>query len=329
LLLGVGLAALIAYFVAIGYIPLVQPALEQSRVDAAEEGGAPLRVLSMLALPGVWILVAQAAAARDRRGLVLAALAVVVVAIGFTLTGNRSPAFQAVEVGLIAGLLAAGKDRLGGRGVVLLALVGIVFVLGAGLFGAFRLSSRGEIVGPPNPYAIEHTPDYVGLTAIAIKGYLVVPINNLESTLEAVPDRIDWRLGLTYVQPLLTVMPGKQSTFDADLKAALDQRYAGGGTVPGLLGEAYANFGPLGWFLIPLLAGTAIMALYRVSQVGSPELAALYGYAIAHVSIGGVLSGLSMASIFPFEAYAILGFAVVGLPIVERRLERARLDTSA
>jgi hypothetical protein len=36
-----------------------------------------------------------------------------------------------------------------------------------------------------------------------------------------------------------------------------------------------------------------------------------------------------MASIFPFEAYAILGFAVVGLPIVERRLERARLDTSA
>lgn len=320
LLLGVGLVALVAYFVAIGYVPLFQPGLEQSRVDAAEAGGAPLRVLSLLALPGTWILVAQAVAARDRRGLAMAALAVAVVALGFALTGNRSPAFTAVEIGLIAGLLAAGRDRLGGRGVALLALVGILFVLAAGLFGAFRLASHSDVYGPPSPYA--RPPDYPGLTAIAIKGYLVVPIQNLNYTMDAVPERIGWRLGLTYLQPVLTVLPGKQTTFDADLKAALNQRYAGGGTVPGLLGEAYANFGPVGWFAVPFLAGVVITALYRVSRAGSPELAALYAYAIAHVSIGGVLSGLSMASLFPFEAYAVLGFAVVGLPIVEHRLVR-------
>lgn len=319
-LLGVGLAALIAYFVAIGYIPLLQPGLEQSRVNAAETGGAPLRVLSLLALPGAWILVAQAVTARDRRRIVMAAVVVAVVALGFALTGNRSPAFSAVEVGLIAGLLAAGKDRLGGRGVMLLALIGMVFVLSAGLFGAFRLASRSDVYGPPNPYA--RPPDYPRLTVVAIKGYLVVPVQNLGYTMDAVPDRIGWRLGLTYLQPVLTVLPGKQTTFDADLKAALNQRYAGGGTVPGLLGEAFANFGPIGWLAVPFLVGAGITALYRASRPGPPELAALYGYAIAHMSIGTALSGLAVASIFPVEAYAALVFAVVGLPIVERRLIR-------
>jgi hypothetical protein len=322
LLLGVGLAAMLSYFVAIGYVPLFQPGLEQARVDAAEEGGAPLRVLSMLSLPGVWILVAQAAAARDRRRLVLAVIAVAIIALGFTLTGNRSPAFQAVEVALIAGLLAAGMSRVGGRGLAILAVVGMVFVIGAGLFGAYRLASRTNVYGPPAPGALVRGPDYANLTMVSVKGYLIVPARNLEFTLEAVPDRIGWRLGLTYLQPVLTVLPGKQTTFDADLKAALNQRYAGGGTVPGLLGEAYANFGPVGWILIPFLAGAAITALYRMTRVGSPERFALYGYAVAHVSIGGVLSGLSMASVFPFAAFGALGFAVVGLPIIQRRLAR-------
>jgi hypothetical protein len=328
LLLFVGLAALVAYFLVIGYIPLFQPSLEQARVDAAEEGGAPLRVLSLLALPGAWILVADAVAHRDRRGFVVAVVAVAVVALGFTLTGNRSPAFQAVEVALVAGLLAAGKDRIGGRGVALLTAVGIVFVLGAGLFGAFRLASN-DVYGPPVPGAPERPPDYGKLTAIAITGYLVVPINNLGYTLDAVPDRIGWRYGLTYLQPALTVLPGKQTTFDADLKAALDQRYAGGGTVPGLLGEAYANFGAVGWLVIPFIVGTAIMALYRCRQGVTPEMATLYGFAIVHVSIGGVLSGLSMASIFPLEAYAVLGFGVLGLPSVGNWIDRDRARRTA
>ena len=323
LLLGIGLATLVAYFAAIGYIPVLRPGLEQNRVEAAEEGGAILRVLSMLTLPGCWILVAATVAARDRRGIVLAALAVVVVAVGLALTGNRSPAFQAVEIALIAGLLAAGRWRLGGRGVALLACFALVVILAAGVSGAFR-SASGEPLGPPVPGAPPRTPNYPALTAIAIKGYLVVPIQNLDFTLTAVPDRISWRFGMTYLQPALTVLPGKQTTFDADLKAALEQTYAGGGTVPGLLGESYANFGPIGWFLMPLLAGAAITALYRLSQAGTPELAAFYAYALAQISIGGVLAGISMASVFPVEAVLALGFAVVGLPALQRFTDRRR-----
>ena len=329
LLSGVGFVALIAYFLAIGYVPLFQADLEQSRVDAATQGGATLRVLSLLALPGAWILIAQAAASRDRRGLAVAAGLVVVVALGFALTGNRSPAFLVVEVAIVTALLAAGKDRLGGKSVAALALVGILFVLGAGAFGAFRLGSQSAFYGPLVPGERVPPPNYPALTAIAIKGYVVVPIQNLDYTMIAVPGQIGWRLGTTYLQPLLTVLPGKQTTFDADLKAALDQHYAGGGTVAGLLGEAYANFGPMGWLVIPFLAGAAVTVLYRVSRGGGPDLAVLYGYAIIHVSIGGVLSGLSMASIFPFEAYAVIGFAVLGLPIIERRLTRVGAGVDA
>ncbi|HEV8401671.1 MAG TPA: O-antigen polymerase [Candidatus Limnocylindrales bacterium] len=329
LLFGVGSAALIAYFAAIGYVPLFQASLEQSRVDAATEGGATLRVISLLALPGAWILIAQAVAGRDRRGLVLAAGGVVILALGFALTGNRSPAFLVVEVAIISGLLAAGKDRLGGRSLALLALVGVLFVVGAGAFGAFRLGSQSSFYGPLVPGERIPPPNYPALTAISIKGYVVVPIQNLDYTLDAVPDRIGWQLGGTYLQPLLTVLPGRQTTFDADLKAALDQHYAGGGTVPGLLGEAYANFGPVGWLVIPFLAGAALTVIYRVSQGGGPELIVLYAYALIHVSIGGVLSGLSMASVFPFEAYAVLGFAILALPVVVSLLHRRPPEASA
>ena len=151
LLLGVGLVALVAYFANIGYVPLFQSGLEQARVDAATEGGAPLRVISLLALPGVWILVAEATAVGSRRGIILAVLAVAVVALGFALTGNRSPSFTAIEVGLVTGLLAAGMVRLGGRGVALLAVGGFVLVLGAGLFGAFRLASSANYRRPAEP----------------------------------------------------------------------------------------------------------------------------------------------------------------------------------
>ena len=67
---------------------------------------------------------------------------------------------------------------------------------------------------------------------------------------------------MTYLQPPLTVLPGKQTTSDVHLNS----------------------------------------------------------HVIAHVSIGGVLSGLAMASVFPSEAFAVLGFAVAGLPIVNGRL---------
>ena len=73
-----------------------------------------------------------------------------VVAVGFALTGNRSPGFLAIEVWLVVALIAAGRERFGPRGVGVLALVGAAFVLGAGLFGAFHPGVERERVRAPN-----------------------------------------------------------------------------------------------------------------------------------------------------------------------------------
>ena len=315
-LAAVGLIAMIAYFVRIGDIPLLRPGLEQARVDAAEEGGAALRVLAMLAIPGCWLVLASAVHRRNVRTITIGAILTIVVASGWVLTGNRAPAFQLVGASIVVGLLAFGVVRLPPRGLALL-IVGVLFlVVAAGAFGAVRLASRATTYGPPAPHA--PPPDYVRLTQIATAGYLRVPVQNLRYTIHAVPERIGWRLGSTYLMPVVTILPGKQLTFDAQLKSALDQRYAGGGTVPGLLGEAYANFGLIGWLAVPMAVGSVLTRIYRRALAArSPAWWALYGYAIIH-AVGANLGGLSVASIFPWVAYGALA-----IPILWPRLRMA------
>ena len=314
-----GLSAMALYFLAIGDLPLFRPSLEQARVDAAEEGGAALRVLSMLAIPGCWLLVAWSSFQRRLGWLAGAVLVSMIVAAAWVLTGNRAPAFQVLEVGVVVGVLSAGFSRLRWWGVAALMTVGLALVLAAGVFGAVRLASQSTVYGPPDPN--RGAPNYVRLTQTSIAAYLRVPVQNLRFTMVAVPERIGWRLGSTYLLPIATITPGKQRTFDAMIKDALGQTYAGGGTVPGMLGEAYANFGPAGWLLVPILIGLATAALYRrASSARSPAWWALYGYAIIHIT-GANLSGLSIASIFPWEAYAVLSLPII-LPWIQARLRR-------
>jgi hypothetical protein len=329
-----GLIAMVVYFVRIGDIPLLRPGLEQARVDAAEEGGAALRVLAMMAIPGCWLVIAWAVHGRRRGWLLVGAALVVLVATGWLLTGNRAPAFQTVEASIVVGILAFGLTRLPPRGVALLSVAALTLVIAAGAFGGLRLASRVTTYGPPAPNA--PPPDYVRLTQIGIVGYLRVPVQNLRYTMEAVPERIGWRLGSTYLLPIVTILPGKQLTFDAQLKNALDQDYAGGGTVPGLLGESYANFGPLGWLVVPFLVAFALTRGYRRAIAArSPAWWALYGYAIVHLT-GAYLSGLSIASIFPWEAYGVLALPIlwprlrgVVAAVVERRPAAVPVGTPA
>jgi hypothetical protein len=207
-----------------------------------------------------------------------------------------------VAVSIAIVVLTSRRERLRPREIAGLAGVAAVLVLAVGMLGAVRIASG---LPPGSPVRFDQ------LTQQAISAYVRVPVQNLGFALEAVPDRIGWRLGYTYVQPLLTALPGKQTTFDQDLKTALQQVYPGGGTVPGLLGEAYANFGPPGWFLVPFLLGAWITWLSRkVAAVGTPELRALYAFAIVH-AVGAFIGGLHVASPFPAIAYLVLGAAAV------------------
>jgi hypothetical protein len=308
-LVGVGVVAIVAYLVAIGQIPLFMADVEQARVDAALAGGAPLRVLSMLSLVGVWLLAAQAGA--SGRASALVGAAALAAAVGFLqlLTANRSPAFSAVHMTAVAATFAAGWYRLPFRGVAVLLGILVAIVLLAGVVGAYRYGRTPETWRDPVIAEAVASGNLTSLTGKALRDYLVVPVQNLQLTLKAIPALTPWRVGYTYVQPILTVMPGRQTTFDQDLKAALQQDYAGGGTVPSLLGEAYANFGPFGWVLVPFGIGAGLALLYGHAMKVHTALGwTLYGYALLH-AMGGTIGGLFVASVFPYVVYLILGLA--------------------
>lgn len=305
----VGILAMVAYLIAIGGIPLLMDSVEDARVGAAERGGAALRVTSLLALPGVWLLAAEAGATRRIVPALVAVVLVVAVAGLHILTANRAPAFLAVQVAFLAFLLGAGIDRMQPRGLALIFALGIALVIAAGAVGGYRLAGTPTTWRDP---AIAHgvaRGDSVALTIVAARNYLIVPIQNFSLTMDAVPTAISWRLGYTYVQSLITVLPGRQTTFDQDLKEALGQDYAGGGTVPSMLGESYANFGPVGWVAVPAVLGILLTGLYQFAMRQRTVAAwVLFAWLLVHAA-NATISGLIVANIFPYVAAAILGGA--------------------
>lgn len=311
-LVAVGVVAVTLYLLEIGGIPLFMEDVEQARVAAADRGGAPLRVTALLALPGAWLLVGQAAAARSLRWIAVAAGSVILVAGLQILTANRAPAFLTVEVALVAYLLGAGIERIRARGLTLLIGAALALVIAAGVIGGYRLGATPTTWRDPQIARAVASGDGVALTTKAISNYLVVPIQNFSSVLDAVPAFIDWRLGYTYLQPVLTVMPGRQTTFDQDLKEALAQDYAGGGTVPSLLGEAYANFGPVGWVIVPAAVGMLLTVLYRFARERRTIAAwTLYAWIVVHMA-NATIGGIIVASVFPYIAAVVLGGIALG-----------------
>ncbi len=320
----VGLVAIVLYLVRIGGVPLFMSSVEQGRVEASNRGGSALRVLSLLALPGTWLLIAVAVSSRSWRWLAASGAAVLATACLQLATANRSNAFLVVEVSVLAGLLVWGIRRVTPRLLVGLAGIVAVVIVAAGLVGAYRFEHSPETWNNPDIKRAVQVHDYVGLTELALRAYLIVPVQNTNLTMAAVPAHLSWRLGYTYIQPLLTTMPGHQTTFDQDIKTALGQVYAGGGTVPSLLGESYANFGPPGWFFVPLILGFVLTWLYRCALVrNDPAWWALYAYAIIAV-VNANLGGLSVASVFPMIGAAILVFAAAGLPLLRTATQRLR-----
>jgi hypothetical protein len=311
-LCGIGLVSLALYFSRIGGLPIFMSNAEEARVEAATRGGAVLRATGLLALPGAWLLVAHAAASRRRSWAALAAVVLVVVGLLWLGTANRAPAFLLWEVAVLGALYVGGKDRLGVRALALLIPLVLGAVLLAGFIGAVRLSSApgSQDAGGQATETVD-VARLAALTKTAIEGYVRVPIQNFEYTMDAVPDRIPWRLGYTYLQPILTALPGRQTTFDLDLKAALGQDFAGGGTVPGLLGESYANFGPPGWFFVPAALAFSLQWAFWVARRLNTSVAWLfYAYLVA-LATGALVGGLSVASPFPFIAVALLGTATL------------------
>jgi hypothetical protein len=104
---------------------------------------------------------------------------------------------------------------------------------------------------------------------------------------DAVPDAIPYQLGKTYALGVAYLIP-RQIWRDKPPSAAellSDEIYAGtwnGSSyiTPGLWGEAYLNFGSIGWLVVPLVLGVVLrkMASHGLPETVTPTASVMYVY---------------------------------------------------
>ncbi len=259
LLLGLALAA-IAPILASAGLPLLADDPTGARTELAGVLVQPLRV----ALPAAAIVAMLAAARRPSRGRVIGAVAGVGLAVAFTiLLASRYLAVELAAALAVAWLLAG--HRLPVRVV---AAVGVAAVL---VFGAVQVVRAPELsAGRELAFAAERT----------VSRVVLVQPRTLDALMEVIPAETPHFGGLTWLRRLgpaigrddvpnlgywiyPRVFPGQDPGI---------QGYA----APGLIGEAWANFGALGLALFFLL-GVALErfgALLAGRRAGTGDAAA-------------------------------------------------------
>lgn len=135
----------------------------------------------------------------------------------------------------------------------------VVFVGG---IGAYRVVNTELFYRFPEYKSYLIDKDYIGLSLFIFGHYLGIGYKNFSDVLQLFPSVIPYEYGQTYLGPVLTVLPGTQYTLDMQIKEALGQSYLGGGTIPSALGEAYANFGLIGCFIIPFFTFLLLNAVF-------------------------------------------------------------------
>jgi oligosaccharide repeat unit polymerase len=158
----------------------------------------------------------------------------------------------------------------------------------------------------PEVQAYLETGDFAGLALDQARQYLGRGAENLAEVVEAVPAKYDYQYGLTYLYPLHTLLPGKQETLDQQLKKALGRTFPGGGFVPSTLGEAYVNFGPAGFLLVPFALGWLMGLLYRRFSQGTGNGEGLLYLFLLYYLSAHMVSGILASSIFPLEAVCLI-----------------------
>jgi hypothetical protein len=259
ILLGLALAALAPTLLDTG-LPLLADDPTGARSDLAGLLVQPLRI----ALPAAAVVALLAAARRPTRRRVGAAGAGIALALAFTiLLASRYLAAELVAA-IVVGWLLAGR-RLPARVV---ATVGIATVLA---FGAVQVIRAPELsTGRELAFAVERT----------ISRVLLVQTRTLEALMDAIPAETPHLGGLTWLHRLGPAL-GRDDVPNLGYwiypRVFPDQDPAiEGYAAPGLIGEAWANFGAAGLALFALL-GVALErlgALLARRRVGTADLAA-------------------------------------------------------
>ena len=261
----IGASAAILNIALLGYIPLLQGNLEQTRVDASTSISGGLRILVLLL-----IMAANISAlnywenlkennVRSKGSLFRWIICIILL----SLFANRSPIFNVFLTTGYLYLITFNKFKLKIGSFISLTIIGLIAcIIFIGGVGAYRVLNTEEFLNYPEFRPYVESNNYIGLATFTFFHYFTIALTNFQGVLRVFPDLLNFQLGKSYVMPILTALPGTQYTLDMQVKNALGQTYKGGGTIPTFLGEAYANFGLLGIFVIPFIT-VVILTIYR------------------------------------------------------------------
>src|SRR5262245_7985996 len=248
----VGLAA-VGVLIAQHGIPLLSRDPQLSRAGFS---GPLFDLFRWLVPPAAVVAVATAIASGTSRDRTMAAAAVLGVIGLEILLGSRALPF---ELG-IACLLVAwwGGVRLGARTWAALGAAALILFVGVQLV---RVGPEGGFTGPLDgaAFAVRRTLDRV----------LLIHPRTLEIVADRIPAEEPYFGGATYVRRIAVLLGQEERpSLGFWIYERLFPEQPGGFAAPGILGEAWANGGPvLSLLLLGLLGGVAVWAGDRLARL--------------------------------------------------------------
>ncbi len=296
------------YIAKMGGLPLFADAVEGGRVAMAEKGGGALRLGVYSLVVWGWFVWYDAFSGKTL-GRFTRFGGTLWVAILLILLANRAPLVHLFAVPVLMGLAWKGRGQgsatFTSRLPALLALAAMAWI-GFGMLGAMRLLSDPTLRHYPE---IAYYADGGHVFQLGMKipaDYLLTTARNYLQVFDIAPEFYGFRYGGSYLDPLWTALPGKQYALAMQLKSVLGMQFKGGGVVPGVLGEAWINFGALGFVLVPALVSCVLVGLYRMHRRGkSPYWTLGYLFLLVHLG-SNMQSGLMATSIFPVFVVGVL-----------------------
>lgn len=176
-------------------------------------------------------------------------------------TGMLQVVFGLAILASYLGLKGGEKER--GKKFLFLTFIGIAFavvvLVGVGLWRQY--AQRAEILDTSVSAAVINN---------TVGSGNFFPLERTALIIDRVPDRGGWVFGQSYVNTLFTpiprtLWPGKPEIgLGLHVKRVIYERPTfTNGYPPGLVGEAYINFGVIGVLLIPFLAGAFLKIFYN------------------------------------------------------------------
>jgi len=287
-MIGVGVVALLPTLLIVG-LPALTPDITAARSAIGGLELQPLRV----AIPAGLAAAVVVAVRNGSPGLRAVTLAAMVIALGVELALASRYLAAELAAAVVIALGLAGR-RLPARALALAAGGGLALFLTIGV-----LRAAGDTNGRPVEFAVERSISRV---------FLIQP-RTLDALQTAIPAEVPYFGGLTWIRRLAPLI-GRDDVPNLGYwiyPRLFPDQPTPGYAAPGILGEAWANFGPFG---VAVAAGLGILAERLGAWIAARRTA------VADIAAGAV------ASLFLARTHAVglTGLIVLVVLVVAWRL---------